>query len=76
MATVAVDGTTEMEVTPGAAGVTRRVVEALTESIPAEILVAPEATAVARPELLIFATEALAEVQETELVRSLVLPSE
>lgn len=76
MATVAVDGTIDIEVTPGAAGVMRKVVEAPMESIPAEILVAPEATAVASPEALILATAVLAEVQETELVRSLVLPSE
>jgi hypothetical protein len=60
----------------GATPVQLRVVEPETGPETAEIVEVPDATAVARPEELIVATEVLEEVQVTEEVMSWVLLSE
>jgi hypothetical protein len=60
----------------GFVAVTVNVVEPETEPEVAEIVELPAATALARPEELIVATEVLEEAQVTEEVRSPVLLSE
>ena len=59
-------GATAIEVND--AGITIRVVEPVTDPKVAVMVVAPAATLVARPELLMVATPAVEEFQATELV--------